>query len=305
MIHKTVYRLDKYVVTEYGNGQLWWVTHVALGEQRGGRCFICSNILIIGEWSGEEDGYLIGEFYEQLEKLPAWDKTRYYCSVSDLLDAGTGQNMTNALLEKRLSVLNMTRAELKPVTGREPGDFRLGPYWITVSGKDIFWHAYGELNRIRVGQCFIESDLLFLGDQSQDKEAYYKQEFFKKLHLLSPWDRTIAWSRIQALKVCRQDTQKERPGIGVKWSEQSVDETHTAQRLDHYKAALKRQLMSGLAGLKTAWSSVFAGKVWLKYLVMLAAAALLLALAMTFHAAKKMFHWAKERHHKHGDHERR
>ncbi len=65
MIQKTVYGLDKYVIAEYGNRQLWWESHVALGEQRGGECFICGNVLILGDWSHEEDGYLVDKFFEQ------------------------------------------------------------------------------------------------------------------------------------------------------------------------------------------------------------------------------------------------
>ena len=302
-----MYRLDKYVIADYGTGQFWWESHVALGEQRGGKCFVCGDVLIIGEWSHEENGYLVDKFFEQLEKLPLWDKTRYYCLISDLLDVDTGQNLTNILLEKRLSPLSTKSAGLKPADRLKPGEFRLGPYRITVAGNDIFWRACGELNRTVGGKCVIRSDILFIGGQTEDKEACSKQEFIKELHLLPPWDRTIAWSRGQVLRVCRQEKQKERPGIRDTWSDRTTNKKQAAQYLAHHKEASKKLLMSVLLRLKIAWHRAFAGKVWIRYIVPLVAAALLLVLAMTLYPLKRMFHWAhwrKEHHHKHEDHDR-
>ena len=74
--------------------------HFNFGVQRSGKCFILGNILIIGHWSHEESGYLQLEFSEQLQKLPVWNKTHYYCFASELLDVSTGQSLTNDFLER-------------------------------------------------------------------------------------------------------------------------------------------------------------------------------------------------------------
>ena len=90
MMYKAIYSLGEYRITVYENGSLWWQTHSHFGVQRSGKCFILGDILIIGHWSHEESGYLKLEFFEQLQKLPVWNKTRYYCFAFELLDVSTG-----------------------------------------------------------------------------------------------------------------------------------------------------------------------------------------------------------------------
>jgi hypothetical protein len=95
MNFKRAYRLGEYRIIEYENGLLRWETHSHFGVQRSGKCFILGNVLIIGNWSHEEIGYLKLEFFEQLQKLPVWTKTRYYCYAFELLDVVTMQSLTN------------------------------------------------------------------------------------------------------------------------------------------------------------------------------------------------------------------
>ena len=63
MIHETIYRLGEYRISEYENGLLRWETHSNFGAQRSGKCFILGNVLIMGNWSHEETGYLKLEFF--------------------------------------------------------------------------------------------------------------------------------------------------------------------------------------------------------------------------------------------------
>ena len=91
MIDEIKYRLGEFIIIEHRGVLLTWVTHIALGAQRSGRCFIFGNILVIGPWDREEAGYLILEFHEHLMKLPAWNKTSYYCFASSLRKVGTEQ----------------------------------------------------------------------------------------------------------------------------------------------------------------------------------------------------------------------
>jgi hypothetical protein len=74
---KSVYRLGEYRITEDEHGLLRWETHFNFGVQRSGKCYIFGNVLILGNWSHEESGYLQLEFSELLQKLPIWDKTHY------------------------------------------------------------------------------------------------------------------------------------------------------------------------------------------------------------------------------------
>ena len=71
-------------------------------------------------WSEEKDGFLIGEFLDQLKKLPAWDKTLYYCFFSELLDIKTGRKLTADRLHKCPSRMNTHQPKqrgLKPAAG--------------------------------------------------------------------------------------------------------------------------------------------------------------------------------------------
>jgi len=133
MINETIYRLGEYRIIEYENGLLRWETYYHFGVQRSGKCFILGDILIIGHWSHEEPGYLILEFFEQLQKLPVWNKTRYYCFAFELLDVATGQSLTNDFLERYLTLTSSTGS--KSLMNMSPGMFRLGRYQIAVTDQ--------------------------------------------------------------------------------------------------------------------------------------------------------------------------
>ena len=85
-----------------------WETHFNFGVQRSGKCYIFGNILIFGNWSHEESGYLQLEFSELLQKLPVWNRTHYYCFASELLDVSTGQSLTNDFLERHIALTRST-----------------------------------------------------------------------------------------------------------------------------------------------------------------------------------------------------
>ncbi|MDH5202607.1 MAG: hypothetical protein OEW69_05050 [Nitrospirota bacterium] len=312
MMYKAIYRLGEYRITEYENGQLWWETHVALGEQRRGKCFIHGDVLIIGHWSHEESGYLIREFFEQLQKLPAWNKTRYFCFASNLLDVVTGQSLTNDFLEKRLSLVNMNSAGLKSDISDGPRTFRLGQYQITVTANsEVTWQTYGGFNRIIGGKCVIESDILFIGSQEYDEEGQSKQEFLSKLHQLPQWDKTMAWCRSLALRACQHQQQTERPAAPIQpkdtWDDRSLDEKPAATWQNRYEETPKRLPLSSFNWLKKSWHCVCEKKVWLKYLIPLVVVGLLFGLVMILHSVDEKLHWThwfkeKEHHHKHNDH---
>ena len=139
-MYKAIYSLGEYRITVYENGSLWWQTHSHFVVQRSGKCFILGDILIIGHWSHEESGYLKLEFFEQLQKLPVWNKTRYYCFAFELLDVSTGQSLTNDLLERFITPNSGTGSQflmnMSPGTFRHLGDIKLpSPTMLVLHGK--------------------------------------------------------------------------------------------------------------------------------------------------------------------------
>jgi len=309
MMNESIYRLGEYRITEYEDGLLRWETHFNFGVQRIGKCFTYGDILIIGHWSHEEIGYLIMEFFEQLRKLPAWSKTRYYCFAFELLDIITGQNLTNDSLEQLLSSVNINSAGLKSFINMNPGSFRLGRYQITISDTgELLWQTHGEFNRVVGGRCVIESDVLFIDPQKYYEREQGKQDFRNELHQLPQWDKTIAWCRGLVLRTCQHPQQKEEPNATPKHQDttedRSFDEKPSAPYRNSYEETSKGLSQLGFKWLKTFWHRIHTRKVWLKYLIPLILVGLLLGLVMILHSVEKKLHWPhwfKEHHHKHKD----
>jgi hypothetical protein len=312
MNEKRSYRLGKYRITEYDNLLLSWERHDAVAEQRSGKCFICGEVLIIGQCSYQETGYLIGEFHDQTQKLPVWDKTRYYCFSSSLLDVATGYNPANDFLEQRLSFVDINSPRIKSVITPAPSIFRLGRYRITVAadGK-VDWQTHEGLNRTAGGRCIVEPGLLFIGPQEYDEEGQGKQEFLSTLDHLPKWDKTIAWGHYEVLRVCRDEQQTEKSGVSVwsrsAWSYRSFDNKPSVTSQTDHERTYKILLQSGLNWLKTASHYLREERYWFKYfkyLMTLLAAGLLFVFFIIIYSAEKIFHWfhrPEEHHQKHDD----
>ena len=73
------YRLGRYEIIEKSGGAIWWKSHGGFATQKMGKCFIEGNVLFIGSSERDEEGFLINEFLEHLEKFPRWNRTKYYC----------------------------------------------------------------------------------------------------------------------------------------------------------------------------------------------------------------------------------
>lgn len=304
---KATYRLGEYWITEYENDLLLWETHFNFGVQRSGKCFILGDILIIGHWSNEESGYLQLEFFERLNKLPFWNKTRYYCFAFELLDVSTGQSLTNDSLEK--SILRINSAGLKPAMNMSPGTFRLGRYQITVTTNgEVLWQMYEGLNRVVDGPCVIESDILFIGPQEYDEDGQGKQEFLNRLHQLPKWDKTITWCRGMVLRECLHQQQVEKPAANIQLRDTLVDhsfdeEPHITFKTRHEEIPKRLSLLVFKWREKT-WHRVHGLKGWLKYIIPLVLVGLLLGLVMILHSVEKKSHLPyrdKDHHHEHND----
>ena len=303
--HAITYRLGEYKLIAYDSVLLWWEKHAPLGEQCRGRCFVLGDVLIIGHQISRETGYLIGEFLEQLEKLPAWNKTRYYCLASGLMDVITGNNLTNDFFEQRLSLVNMSGTGLNSDIRVIPGNFKLRHYQITVTAKgELSWQKHQGVNRITGGECVIESGILFIGEQQYDKAGEHKQEFFARLHQLPQWEQTVVWGHDQALRACRQEQQTKKQHAAIRQraalKKHPINENPGVTFHKRHEVKAKRLLLPGFKQLKTVWRRMPDGKVLLKYLIPLILAGPILA----FYAVKEKFHPShrhKEHHHGHDD----
>ena len=201
MIAKHLYRLNEYRISEFADGRLWWDTHSGFGSQIGGPCFVYGSILVIGTRCNEENGFLKLEFNGTLKKLPLWNKTRYYCFASTLLDVSSGRNIREERLQQRVSLSSITSTGSKTMIGDNFGAFRLGQYQITIAPDgDISWKSCGGTNRIFGGPVLIESDILFMGPRKFDDPQQNKREFLHSLRAFPQWDRTTFWCRSSALK---------------------------------------------------------------------------------------------------------
>jgi len=306
MRHENIYRLGEYRIIGYENGLLKWEKLFNFGVQRSGKCFILSDILIIGHWGHEEVGYLQLEFFEQVEKLPDWNKTRYYCFAFELLDISTGQGLTNDFLERYIALTRSTG--LKPLMNMSPGMFRLGRYQITVNDKgEVSWQTSGGLNRVVGGQCVFESGILFMDEQEYEGDQS-KREFLRKLNQLPKWDKSVVWCRSLVLRICQHKQQSENSDSIVDrqdiMDEYSFDEKPSALNLNQYKEPYKRLLRLNFKRLETVWHCFCGEKKWWRYLISLFVVGLLIGLVLLWYSAEKKSHShqrGKPQHHEHDD----
>ena len=263
MINEIKYRLGEFIIIEHRGVLLTWVTHIALGAQRSGRCFIIGNILVIEPWDREEAGYLKLEFHEHLMKLPAWNKTRYYCFASSLRKVGTEQSLKSYLIEQ----LSIDKIGMGAVKITVPSTFRLGRYKIIVSENSLIsWQTIGELNKTIAGTCFTESGILFIGPKEGElDEGQSRKYFFNGLKQLPQWDKTFAWGHYGYLRIYKEP--KPRKSYAAIWKPECVETCITkkipfSQRQEFRKERVSELKASGFKWLRMAWHRIVEWKVW-------------------------------------------
>ena len=257
------YRLGEFIIVEHSGVLLTCVTHIALGAQRSGRCFIVGNILVIGPWDSEEAGHLKLEFHEHLMELPPWDKTHYYCFASSLRKVGTEQSLANYLTEQ----LSIDKIGIESVNITAPSTFRLDRYKINVGQNNIIsWQTIGELNRTIGGRCFNESGILFIGPKENElDEAQSRKLFLKELKRLPQWDKTFAWGKYGSLRICKES--KPLKSYKAIWKPEYVKTCITKNKPFLRSQELRKEGSSELKAsvfewLKTTWHRIVDWKVW-------------------------------------------
>lgn len=258
------YRLGEYVIIEHGGILLTWASHIALGAQLNGRCFILGNILVIGPKESEEAGFLKLEFFEQLMELPPWIKTTYYCFASSILKVGTGQSIMSDLMEHPYLT---PKIEKEHINTNVPGAFRLERYKITLDENSIIsWQSIGETNRTIRGNCVIESGILFIcPKETESDDGQSHRDFFAGQRLLRQWDKTFAWGHYGSLMKCREPELR-RPHTSI-WMPENVKASLTNKRPFPQNQQFPSEGFHEFAAsvstwLKTKWHRIVAWKIW-------------------------------------------
>ncbi len=182
MINCTYYRLAEYKIIEGEDGHIWWETHSGFCAVKMGNCFINGSILFIepGQTS-EENGFLKGEFIDQLNRLPKWVKTKYYCTSFNIVKCKADQN------RKPSSANNQW------FKSPDQGDvsYRLGQFEIIekMDGK-LLWKSYSGRWTIKIGTCYVDGNILLFGRGEPEKTNIIKKDFLERLFLLSVWEKT-------------------------------------------------------------------------------------------------------------------
>ena len=262
-INEIKYRLGEFIIIEHSSVLLTWVTHIALGAQRSGRCFIVGNILVIGPLEREEAGHLKLEFHEHLMKLPAWDKTRFYCFASSLRKVGTEQSLKSNLTEQ----LTIDKIGMDAGNINVPGTFKLDRHKITVDENSIIsWQTIGELNKTIGGGCFTESGILFIGPKENESgEGQRRKLFYNELKLLPRWNKTFAWGHYGSLRICEES--KPRKSYKTIWKPEYMKTYITNNMPFLHRQEFRKERNSELKvsvfdSLKMAWHRIVDWKVW-------------------------------------------
>ena len=324
---KASYHLSSYRINEYESGVLWWESHFDFGKQRSGECFIHGNILIIKPWIEEKDGLLIGEFLDQVRKLPFWNKTTYYCFASELLDSNTGRRLTAEQLKQISLPMKAQGSERDELMDLLPGSFRINRYCIAVSDdQTISWQTPKGMDKIIGGEGRIESGILFLGPMMGGEKRQNKQEFLLQISRLPQWTITNAWCRYSSLRFCREKEKNKSAATILNPPKKSTDPNvrdHPSSSYQRQKKELPpEQLSSTFTTLKPlpsfsfwrnklkwpkfSWPGFSNNKIWITGLIFFLFSGLIVALIIIFHELEEKSYrpyWYKKNHHEHrGEH---
>ena len=266
---------------------------------------------------------MIGEFLDQLKKLPSWDKTLYYCFFSELLEVKTGRRLTADLVKQMSFGMNTRQAETEGLKGLKPGLYRIDRYRISVNDdRTISWHTPGGMNRIIGGQGIIESRILFLGPVVGSELKQNKQEFLHHLSRLPQWTITTVWCRHSALRSCQEKQQVKTPGEISTQPKKFIEpvglEHPSISTQSPKKEPPLKQPSSDFTFLKSlpsfsfwlnkfkrprfSWPWFYGKKFWLTGLIFFVLAGLIIGVIIAFHALEERFNqprWYKKHHYEH------
>jgi len=198
MINCKYYRLAENKIIEGEDGHVWWETHPGFCAVKMGRCFVNGSILFIEPGhTSEENGFLKGEFLDQLNRLPKWKKTKYYCTSFKIVKCEVDQN------RKPSPAINQF------FQSPNQGDvsYRLGKFEIIeqMDGK-LLWKSYSGRGTIKVGTSYVDGDILLFGRGEPEKTNIIKKDFLERLFLLPAWGKTNLFCQHYTLYSCETNT---------------------------------------------------------------------------------------------------
>jgi hypothetical protein len=227
-MRNTAYKLAEYKIIENEHGDLWWETHIGLGSLKIGRCFINGDILFIKPSDSTGPGFLKGEFLDHLNRLPKWEKTKYFCASYKIDKCKSGsrkpifEGMNSRLQKKGIlgkngstqkEIAEGTRKSVKVDTAAHIS-YKLGGCEITEKNDgQLFWKSYSGLGRLRKGRCHIKGSILFLEPGVTELSGLKKREFVQQLIRLPDWQGTQYFCTNYAIYCCKTGAICRRFGV--------------------------------------------------------------------------------------------
>jgi hypothetical protein len=214
MMQTIAYKLSEYKIIENVYGDLVWECHFGLGTLKNGKCFINGDILYLMPGVNAGPGFLKGEFLDHLNKLPKWEKTKYYCTsykiyecktgrIKPLLERSNNRLQDETILRKNESIqTGVTKNEYKSIETYKSKDisYKLNQYEIMKKNNgQLFWKSYSGLNSLNEGRCFINGSILFLEQGETKRTGIRKGEFLQKLIQLPDWEGTKNFCKSYAI----------------------------------------------------------------------------------------------------------
>jgi hypothetical protein len=184
-MQKIAYRLGEIKITENQHGDLWWEKHIGLGSLKIGKCFINGDILFIKPSDSTGPGFLKGEFLDHLNKLPKWEKTKYYCASYKIYECPSIRK------EHLFDKVKSPALKSVKVDTKKHISYKLQRYEIIEKNNgQFFWKSYGGLGSLKKGRCYTEGNILFLEPGETELSNYRKKEFRQQLNRLPDWVKT-------------------------------------------------------------------------------------------------------------------
>ena len=213
---ETIYNLGEYKIIESDSGQLMWEAHLGFGEFQTGLCFRKGSILFIGPAENRRNGFLKGEFLDDLKKYPQWAHTKYYCIGTDVKHCKNGKGVAREEMMLWTLVRNQGEGNKShpdvpknysigaaAAKGTENVGFMLQQYEIIVrTDGQIISKTYSGANSASSGNCFIFENILFIGPQQNEPFSLNKRQFLANLRKLPRWDQTKYFSKRFSLHEC-------------------------------------------------------------------------------------------------------
>ena len=113
------FRLQKYEITKKRDDLVVWRTYAGPNVGRGGNCIILEDILFIGSWQNERSNLIKRQFLSDLQQLPGWEQTRYFCPRLSIHECNSGGRVYAVRQEKERRPTGRPVSERNAVTSED------------------------------------------------------------------------------------------------------------------------------------------------------------------------------------------